>query len=115
LTQLNPNKRKTLLIPKSPAPVFPIVGNGASADGLEAFGQFFRHAPVDSGMAFVLVPHLDPSHTNILTEILQRTTAMPVIEALDQIPDEPDNVSVIPPNRDTAIFHGVLQLTVSCC
>ena len=92
--------------------VFPIVGIGASAGGLEALEQFFRHAPADSGMAFVLVQHLDPSHASLLTEILQRTTTMPVIEAMDQIPVEPNCVYVIPPNRDMTIFHGTLQLSV---
>ncbi len=91
---------------------FPIVGIGASAGGLEAFEQFFRKVPPDSGMAFVLVSHLDPSHTSILTEILQRTTTMPVVEAQDQMKVEPNSVYAIPPNRDMAIFHGALQLSV---
>jgi len=91
---------------------FPIAGLGASAGGLEALEQFFRHAPSDSGMAFVLVSHLDPSHASILTEILQRTTAMPVVEAQDQMKVMPNSVYVIPPNRDMAIFHGALQLSV---
>jgi len=65
--------------------------------------QFFRHAPVDSGMAFVLVQHLDPSHASLLTEILQRTTTMQVVEAQDQIAVAPNCVYVIPPNRDMAI------------
>jgi two-component system CheB/CheR fusion protein len=91
---------------------FSIVGLGASAGGLEAFEQFFRHATPDSGMAFVLVSHLDPSHASILTEILQRTTAMPVVEAQDQMKVSPNSVYVIPPNRDMAIFHGALQLSV---
>lgn len=91
---------------------FPIVGIGASAGGLEAFEQFFRNMPPVSGLAFVLVPHLDPGHASILTEILQRATSMPVVEAHDQMVVEPDRVMVIPPNRDMAIFHGVLQLSV---
>ena len=91
---------------------FPIVGIGASAGGLEASEQFFRKVPPDSGMAFVLVSHLDPSHASILTEILQRTTTMPVVEAQDQMQVAPNNVYVIPPNRDMAIFHGALQLSV---
>ena len=91
---------------------FPIVGIGASAGGLEAFEQFFRNVPPDSGMAFVLVSHLDPSHASILTEILQRTTAMPVVEAQDQMKVAPNSVYAIPPNRDMAIFHGALQLNV---
>ena len=56
----------------------PIVGIGASAGGLEAFTHLLEHLPVDTGMAFVLVQHLDPAHESVLTEILARTTAMPV-------------------------------------
>lgn len=89
---------------------FPIVGLGASAGGLEAFEQFFRHAPADSGIAFVLVSHLDPGHASILTEILQRATSMPVVEAQDQMKVAPNCVYVIPPNREMTIFHGALQL-----
>jgi two-component system CheB/CheR fusion protein len=96
---------------KARAAGFPIVGLGASAGGLEAFEQFFRNVPSESGMAFVLVQHLDPSHSSILTEILQRTTAIPVVQAQDQMVVAPNHVYVIPPNRDMAIFHGVLQLS----
>ncbi len=91
---------------------FPIVGLGASAGGLEAFEQFFRHTGMDSAMAYVLVPHLDPSHASLLTEILQRSTAMPVLEAVDQLAVEPNHVYIIPPNRDMGIFNGRLQLSV---
>jgi len=100
------------MVSEKTAAAIPIVGIGASAGGLEALEQFFRHAPANSGMAFVLVQHLDPNHASLLTEILQRTTSMPVVEALDQIPVEPNCVYVIPPNRDMAIFHGKLQLSV---
>ena len=99
--------------PAAAAPVsFPIVGLGASAGGLEAFEQFFRHLPSDIGMGFVLVPHLDPGHASILNEILQRSTTMPVVEAQDQSVVQPDHVYIIPPNRDMEILHGTLQLTV---
>jgi len=91
---------------------FPIVGIGASAGGLEAFEQFFHAMPVDCGLAFVLVPHLDPSHGSLLTEILQRATTMPVIEALNELPIEINHVYIIPPNRDMEIFHGELQLSI---
>ena len=91
---------------------FPIIGMGASAGGLESFELFFRKMPPISSMAFVLIPHLDPGHASMLTEILQRNTPMPVVEALDQIKIEPDHVYVIPPNRDMSIFHGALQLSV---
>ncbi len=85
---------------------------GASAGGLEAFEQFLRAMPADSGLAFVLVQHLDPSHASILSEILQRSTDMPVVEAQDGVLVAPNHVYVIPPNRDMVIFHGALQLSV---
>jgi two-component system CheB/CheR fusion protein len=55
---------------------FPIVGIGASAGGLEAIEQFLRHLPQGSGMAFVVVQHLDPTHKGMLVELLQRATPM---------------------------------------
>lgn len=94
------------------SPAFPIVGIGASAGGLEAFEQFFRHTPADSGFAFVLVSHLAPDHDSLLTEILQRATSMRVIEVQDQMPVAANQVYIIPPNRDMTIFHGKLQLSV---
>ncbi len=90
----------------------PIVGIGASAGGLEAFEQFFRYMPPDNGMAFVLIPHLDPGHASMLTEILQRITTMPVVETQDQMTIMPNHVYVIPPNRDMTIFHGTLHVSV---
>ena len=90
---------------------FPIVGIGASAGGLEAFEEFFNNMPSDSGMAFVLVPHLDPSHSSILPELLKRNTTMMVSQAADGMKVEPNRVYIIPPNKDMAIFHGTLQLT----
>ncbi|HEX5364245.1 MAG TPA: chemotaxis protein CheB, partial [Gallionella sp.] len=101
--------------PQPPAPQageFPIVGLGGSAGGLEAFEQFFRNIPSDSGMAFVLVSHLDPNRASILTEILQRNATIPVLEAQDQMSVQPNHVYVIPPNRDLSIFHGKLLVTV---
>ncbi len=95
----------------APSPRFPVVGIGASAGGLEAFERFFHHVAADCGVAFVLVQHLDPEHASILPEILQRATAMPVLEAQDQMKVEPNHVYVIPPNREMAIFHGNLQLS----
>jgi two-component system CheB/CheR fusion protein len=91
---------------------FPIVGIGSSAGGLETFEQFFHACPADSGMAFVLVQHLNPDFESQLAEILQRSTTMPVIFALDQIAVEADHVYIIPPNREMSIFNGVLQLSV---
>ena len=64
---------------------FPIVAIGASAGGLEAFTKLLRHLPPDTGMAFVLVQHLDPKHESILASLLSRATKMTVGEAADKI------------------------------
>jgi two-component system, chemotaxis family, CheB/CheR fusion protein len=89
---------------------FPIVGIGASAGGLEAFTKLLKHLPHDTGMAFVLVQHLDPTHASALTEILSRTTAMRVNEVRDGMRVEPNHVYVIPPNTNLALLHHRLSL-----
>lgn len=89
---------------------FYIVGVGASAGGLVALEQFFTNMPLNSGMAFVVVQHLDPSRQGMLVELLQRHTAMPVTEASDQVTVEPNHVYVIPPGYDIAVLQGVLHL-----
>ncbi|HUE69334.1 MAG TPA: chemotaxis protein CheB [Pirellulaceae bacterium] len=89
---------------------FPVVGVGASAGGLEAFTQLLKALPADTGMAFVLVQHLAPSHPSALAEILSRATKMPVLEVRDEPTVEPNNVYVIPPDRSIIIVQGVLQL-----
>ncbi|MCC6748134.1 MAG: PAS domain-containing protein [Deltaproteobacteria bacterium] len=88
----------------------PVVGIGGSAGALEAFEQFFRKMPADSGLAFVLVPHLDPTHKGIMPELLQRYTGMPVHQAAEGLPVLPNCVYVIPPNRDLGLLDGVLHL-----
>jgi two-component system CheB/CheR fusion protein len=88
-----------------------VVGIGASAGGLEAFEAFFRACPADTGMAFVLVPHLAPDHHSLLTEILQRCTVMPVAEVVDQSRVESNHVYIIAPGREMAIHNSVLQLS----
>ena len=87
-----------------------IVGIGGSAGGLEAFEDFFRRMPEDSGMAFVVVQHLDPTHKGMLPELLQRYTNLRVIQIEDGMQVEPNTVYVIPPNKDISILHGTLQL-----
>ncbi|MEY3253303.1 MAG: hypothetical protein RL227_2276, partial [Pseudomonadota bacterium] len=93
-------------------PAFPIVGLGASAGGLEAFEQWLRHTPADTGMGFVLVQHLDPTRASLLVEILQRATTMPVVEARDRMPVLPNRVHVIPPNCTLALSGGKLRVRV---
>jgi two-component system CheB/CheR fusion protein len=90
---------------------FPIVGMGASAGGLEAFEQFFSQMPPDNGMAFVLVPHLDPSRTSMMPELLQRFTRMKVVQTRNRTRVQHNCVYLIPPNRDMIIVNGVLRLT----
>ena len=90
--------------------IFPIVGIGASAGGLEVLELFLKNVPVGSGMAFVIVQHLDPTHKGILAELLQRVTPMKVSQIKDRTRVQPDCVYVIPPNKDLSILHGVLHL-----
>jgi two-component system, chemotaxis family, CheB/CheR fusion protein len=89
---------------------FPIVGMGASAGGLEAFESFFTAMPEDSGMAFVLVSHLDPTHISILPELIQKKTQMKVHQVTDGMQIQPNMIYVIPPNKDMAILNGTLHL-----
>jgi two-component system CheB/CheR fusion protein len=90
---------------------FPIIGLGASAGGLEALKQFLQSVPADSGMAFVIVQHLDPGHRSILTELLAKAGPMPVQEVVEGVRVEPNRVYVIPPNASMEIAHGTLKLT----
>lgn len=90
--------------------VFPIVGIGCSAGGLEALEQFFTHLPADNGMAVIVVQHLAPDHASALPDLLRRYTPMRVIEAGDGQIVEPDAVYVIPPNTDLSLLHGKLHL-----
>ncbi|MDT8386220.1 MAG: CheR family methyltransferase [Thiogranum sp.] len=88
-----------------------IVGIGASAGGLEAFKTFFTKMPADSGIGFVLLPHLDPGHASMMTELLSKQTSMPVVEARDGQSVEPDNIYILPPAKRLSISDGRLQLT----
>src|SRR5882724_3712125 len=88
-----------------PALSFPVVCVGATAGGLEAFTQLLSALPTDTGMAFVLVSHLSPSHASHLAEILSRSTAMPVQEVKDEPHVEPNQVYVIPPDSNMIIAH----------
>ncbi len=90
--------------------LFPIVGIGASAGGLEAFIQLLKHLPSNTGMGFVLVQHLAPDHKSLLSEILSRATQMSVHEVVNGTSVEPNHVYVIPPNKQMVISQGVLKL-----
>ena len=87
-----------------------IIGVGASAGGLEALELFFTHLPPESGVAFVVIQHMDPTHPAMLSEILQGRTLMKVVEASDDDKASPNCVYVIPPNKDLSIIDGHLHL-----
>ena len=89
---------------------FPIVGIGASAGGLEAFTQLLAHLPTTTGMAYIFVQHLAPSHSSILPDLLARVTKMPLRVAQDQMIVEQNHVYVIPPNADLTLEQGIIQL-----
>ena len=89
---------------------FPVVGIGASAGGLEAVVHLLANLPSDTGIAFVLIQHLDPTHESLSAEILSRKTPMSVKEVTDGLQVEPNNIYVIPPNHNMAILRGVLAL-----
>jgi two-component system, chemotaxis family, CheB/CheR fusion protein len=97
---LDPNLKDDLLI----------VAIGASAGGIEAFGELMRTLPPDTGMAFVIIQHLDPMHHSILTELLAKETRMQVLEVTDGMRVEPDHVYVIPPNVWMSIKDHTLRL-----
>ncbi len=88
-----------------------VVGIGASAGGLEAFGEFLTAIPKDTGMAFVLIQHLDPHHKSVLVELLAQRTELPVVEVSDGTVIRPNHIYVIPPNRKMTITGDVLRLS----
>ena len=89
---------------------FPIAAIGASAGGIEAFTELVRVLPKDTGMAFVLIQHLDPKHKSMLADLLSRETVMKVAEVTDGMKVEPDHVYVIPPNASMTIMNEALLL-----
>ena len=88
----------------------PIVGIGASAGGLEALESFLKHVPEGSGIAFVIVQHLDPVRKGFMVELLQRVTPMPVTQVSDRTRVEPGHVYIIAPNKDMSLLKGILYL-----
>jgi len=104
-------------LPKRPAKAarrtraFPTIGMGASAGGLQALEQFFSQMPADSGMALVVVTHLDPSRASMMPELLGRVTKMKVRQVKNGMAVEPNSVLLIPPNKDMTIVDGTLRLS----
>jgi two-component system CheB/CheR fusion protein len=88
---------------------FLVVGIGASAGGLEALQEFFGNMPADTGMGFVVVTHQHPGHVSMLPALLARSARMPVVEATDGLPVEPNHVYVGLPGGLLEIAGGVLH------
>jgi two-component system CheB/CheR fusion protein len=109
---------KVTLPPTTPAPSldlsvempgFLIVGIGASAGGLEAMEEFFRHISPICGIAFVVISHQHAGHVSLLPSLLSRCTAMPVVEATDGMEVEANHVYLAPGGINLAILHGTLH------
>lgn len=103
-----PNKDQPKLLSSN---LFPVVGIGASAGGLEAFKRLIKAISEDSGMAYILVQHLEPTHESLLAEILQKITSIPVQEITNNMRVEPNHIYIIPSNRLLTANDGVLQLS----
>src|SRR5579872_5693911 len=107
-------KKEIFEAPHAPAitqDAFPIVGIGASAGGFEAFSQMLKHLPEHTGMAFVFVQHLDPTHSSVLPEILSRSTKISVLEVKDGMKVAPDRIYVMPANTTMLLRDQELRLS----
>ncbi len=89
---------------------FPIVALGASAGGLEAMKEFFSNVAEKSNMAYIVQIHQSPNQPSILPELLQKTTTLPVEQAKDGEPIQPEHVYVVPSDKEISIYHGTIQL-----
>jgi two-component system CheB/CheR fusion protein len=87
-----------------------IIGIGASAGGLDAFRAFFSEMPKNTGMAFVLLPHLDPSHQSLIAPLLDSKINIPVVEASEDMLVEANHVYVLPPGKEITITDLHLHL-----
>ena len=105
-------KHQSLQLPQGKKDInpFPVVAIGASAGGLEAVTQLLQFLPANTGMAFIYVQHLSPDHKSMLTSILSKITAMKVQEIDDMEKIEPDNVYIIPYNKEIEVIDGHIQL-----
>jgi two-component system CheB/CheR fusion protein len=90
---------------------FPVVGLGASAGGLDAFRRLLAALPPGTGMAFILIQHLDPTHASMMVDLLTGHTAMKVQQAADGMPVEREHVYLIPPGAYLSIRGGALRLS----
>ena len=88
-----------------------VVGIGASAGGLEALNKLLQQLPADSGIAFVVIQHLDPTRPSHLAELLSRVTSMVVTTALDGVAIKPNRVYTAPAHVYVEVIKGYFRLT----
>src|SRR6187200_574762 len=88
-----------------------VVGIGASAGAMDPLKEFFTGIGTESGLAFVVVQHLDPNHISYMSEVLARQTGMKVVEATDRVPVQANFVYTIPPNKFISLDNGMLRLS----
>ena len=96
--------------PRFDQSVVPVVGIGASAGGLDAFTELFRALPATTGMAYVVIQHLEPTHASLLPSLLAHSTSLPVHEGQDGMALEPDHIYVIPSQADMTLEYDILRL-----
>ena len=108
-----PPSRRSSRKRRSPpaADSFPVVGLGASAGGLDAFRRLLAALPAGTGMAFILIQHLDPTHASMMVDLLAGHTPMTVQQAADGMPLEREHVYLIPPGAYLSIRDGALRLS----
>ena len=105
MVQENPDRKKATILP------FPVVCIGASAGGLEALQEFFRHMPAHPGAAFVVIQHLSPDYKSLMDELLARCTPMVIHRVEDGMRVSRDHIYLIPPRKNMTILHGKLLLS----
>jgi len=110
IEQIEAPQEETAACPVN-SPPCPVVAIGSSAGGLEAFQELFRHMPVDTGLAFVLIQHLSPGHETLIPELLSPLTAMPVRQVTEETIVEPNHVYVMPPSVTLTIDDCVLYIS----
>ncbi|MBL0098354.1 MAG: chemotaxis protein CheB [Bacteroidetes bacterium] len=104
-------KRKTPAKNEGNGSVFPVVAIGASAGGLEAVTELLRNLSSKTGMAFIYVQHLSPDHKSMLTSLLSKVTTMKVQEVVNKVEMEPDNLYIIPPDKEINVTNGHIKLS----
>ena len=105
------SKYSNTSVPEVATIVFPVVAIGASAGGLDPIVAFLANVPQESGIAYVVIQHLDPTQKAMLPELLQRATSIPVTEITHQAELRPNHIYVIPSNADLGLSKGRFQLS----